>query len=216
MREEKTAKMTDQCSQLLIDWARENPGWLLSTVMVASSVLILERLTGKPLLDGHLAFPLQVPAKAQFVGTSDRMIRNSTQEHSLIPSGIGTLRLSHPTPGASWIGKLGGYLDSETKTSLTIRVKVNKIVITETVLILPPATKKFWEIELETTLRQNNQVVSNGHFTYDIDTHAEHVGLINPTSVLVNAKPLTLDVTAQWETASVNTTIVTQICKFNS
>jgi hypothetical protein len=130
-------------------------------------------------------------------------------EQTLLGAGVGTLT----TPdnafkvGDSFHLKMGGLLSSANNENIEFRIKSGSVILEDSGIVnLPQTTNKFWEIEVDFTIRAIGSagvaaIVSNGQFVYTKDSNSAYEGagfnFVNNTTfdtTIVN----TLDVTAEW------------------
>jgi hypothetical protein len=145
-------------------------------------------------------------------------ITNTTVETSLIGTGEGSLSVpaNQFSIGDSYHGKIGGEMSAVNAETIQIRIKTGSVVLGDTGLItLPNITNKFWEAELDFTIRQTGvatsaSIISNGQFVYTSDAHNRYEGagenFVNNTTFDTTVLN-TLDITAEWGSANVGNTI---------
>jgi len=151
---------------------------------------------------------------------------NTTTETTILNGGVGTL--SVPPNGFqvadSFHGILSGSLSADNNNTLRIRVKSGAIILGDSgVITLPGITAKFFDINLNFTIRTIGaagvaSVATSGQFTYSKNASNAFEGVdfffINNTTFDTTAGN-TLDITAEWGTASLNNSIGTEIFVLN-
>ena len=149
---------------------------------------------------------------------SSTPVVNTTSELTLIDGGIGTLSVP---PNQFVIGdtfklSMFGHISSDNNRTLRIRVKANAVVLGDTGLItMPQTTNQHWGLEVMFTIRATGaagvaSIVTAGQFTYTKDASNAFEGENFVTVENTNFNTLianTLNITAQWGTASVNNSI---------
>ena len=135
-------------------------------------------------------------------------------EQTLIGAGIGSLTVPPNTfnVGDAFHLKMGGEVSSQNNQNIEFRIKSGSIILVDSGIVnLPQTTSKFWEIEVDFTIRAIGvagvaSIVSNGQLVYTKNANASYEGaglnFVNNTTfdtTIVN----TLNVTAQWLTLNV-------------
>jgi hypothetical protein len=135
-------------------------------------------------------------------------------EQTLIGAGIGSLTVPPNTfnVGDAFHLKMGGEVSSQNNQNIEFRIKSGSIILEDSgVVNLPQTTNRFWEIEVDFTIRAIGvagvaSIVSNGQLVYTKDASASYEGaglnFVNNTTfdtTIVN----TLNVTAEWLTLNV-------------
>jgi hypothetical protein len=130
-------------------------------------------------------------------------------EQTLLEVGVGTLTVPANAfkVGDSFHLKMGGLLSSANNENIEFRIKSGSVILEDSGIVnLPQTTNKFWEIEVDFTIRAIGgagvaAIVSNGQLVYTKDSSSAYEGagfnFINNTTfdtTIVN----TLDVTAEW------------------
>jgi hypothetical protein len=152
-------------------------------------------------------------------------IVNTTNELSLIGTGVGTLSVpaNSFSVGDSFVVRIGGIVTNLNNTNITFRLESLGTPLIDTGLItIKAGTNQFWQILVTFTIRSIGtsgvaSIVSNGAFTHIRNNQSvDYFGFntINNTTfdtTIMN----TLDVTAQWETASVDNSIHSDVFVLN-
>ena len=153
-------------------------------------------------------------------------IVNTVVETTLINGGVGTLSVPPNgfQVGDSFSVTMGGIIFSDNNTDLTIRVKSGSVVLGTTGLVnLPQCTDQVWDLEIVFTIRTIGaagvaSIATKGQFTYSKDASNAYEGsdfsTINNTTFDTTIAN-TLDITAQWATASVDNSIETEVFVLN-
>ena len=179
---------------------------------------------GSMLINGDLHFSKTlftsggVPALAGiFSSTVDFTNGNTTTELPMYGAGIGYLTLP---ANAAQIGsclnwRLGGYIDTATSTTLTVRYKIAATTIHTQVLSIasiPP--NGYWGMDISFSIRTIGATatgVLSGKFDYDDSGTMKSQGIVKTGEFTFDSTQANLmTVTAQWTTANVNNTITTQ------
>jgi hypothetical protein len=141
-------------------------------------------------------------------------------EQTLIGAGVGSLTVppNFFNVGDAFHLKMGGEVSSQNNQNIEFRIKSGSIILEDSgIVILPQTTNKFWEIEVDFTIRAIGaagvaSIVSNGQLVYTKDASASYEGVgfnfVNNTTfdtTIVN----TLNVTAEWLTLNVTNKIHT-------
>lgn len=148
-------------------------------------------------------------------------ITNTTVENSLIGNGVGSLTVPAYSfnRGDSFMGSMAGHIDSLNNEYFRIKVKSGSVILGDTGLIkLGQCTNQHWDLQLRFTVRTLGpagaaSIASFGQFTYSKDASDTFEGIdfstINNTTfdTWINN---TLDVTAQWSSASISNNIYSE------
>lgn len=140
-------------------------------------------------------------------------ITNTTTESTLINGGVGVLTVPANgfSVGDSFMAQMSGHLTSQNNTDITFRVKSGSAILATSGLVtLPQTTNQIFSLNLIFTIRTLGTsgvaaIQTNGLFTYTKDASNAFEGtdlsdLNNTTFSTLVAN--TLDVTAQWASAS--------------
>lgn len=152
-------------------------------------------------------------------------IVNTTTESSLIGTGVGTLSVppNSFSVGDSFVARIGGVITNLNNTNITFRLSSLGTPLIDTGLItIKAGTNQFWQILVTFTIRSIGtsgvaSIVSNGAFTHirnNLSVDYFGFNTINDTTfdtTILN----TLDVTAEWQTASVNNSIYSDVFVLN-
>jgi hypothetical protein len=171
--------------------------------------------------------PLPASSQGLFAQTAaSTPVVNTTTETTILNGGVGTL--SVPANGFqigdSFAAVLSGYLSANNNNTLRIRVKSGAVVLGDTSTItLPGITNKFFDLYIHFTIRSIGaagiaSIATSGQFTYSKDAGNAFEGSdfvsINSTTFDTTIGN-TLDVTAEWGTASVSNSIATEVFVLN-
>lgn len=130
-------------------------------------------------------------------------------EQSIVGVGVGSLTVPANTftVGSSFHLKIGGVLSSANNQQIIFRVKSGNVILEESdIIVLPQTTNKFWEIEIDFTIRKIGvagvaEIFSNGQFVYLKDSSLSYEGggfnFLNNTT-FDTTQLNTLDITAEW------------------
>lgn len=153
-------------------------------------------------------------------------ITNTTVETTLIGSGVGVLSVPANgfKVGDSFMIEMGGHISSVNNTDITLKIKSNSVQLASSgALRLPQTTAKHWKLLLVFTIRTLGTagvatIQTSGQFTYSKDASnafegTDIVDLNNTTFSTIIAN--TLNVTAQWTTASALNIIYTETFVLN-
>lgn len=145
-------------------------------------------------------------------------VTNTTAESTLVDTGIGTLSVPANgfKVGDSFSGQFMGILSSLNNATLNLRIKAGSVVLaTSGAQTLPSSTNNIWLLTLNFTIRSIGaagvaSIVSVGTF-YDVkQSNGQQQGFsfysIN-SSTFDTTIANTLNVTAQWDTASTSNSI---------
>jgi hypothetical protein len=149
-------------------------------------------------------------------------IINTTVETSLLDGGVGSLSVP---PNAFKVGDsfhaiATGHISAANNNTLRIRIKTGSIVLADTgVITMSGATNKDCKLEIYFTIRTLGvsgvaSIVTGGTFMYTKDASSAFEGITFSTLTSTGFDTTitnTLQVTAQWGTASVNNNIFTEI-----
>lgn len=145
-------------------------------------------------------------------------ITNTTSELSLIDGGVGTLSVPANSfkVGDSFSANFSGLLSSLNNAELTINVKSGSVILaTSGRQILPSTSNDVWLLNLSFTVRQigaanTASIITIGTF-YDIkQSNGQQQGfsfISANTTTFDTTTSNTLDVTAQWQSASASNSI---------
>lgn len=146
-----------------------------------------------------------------------QIITNTTTETSLIGTGEGILTVPAFTfvNGDSFVATMGGEISNLNNTNITIRIKSGIISLVDTGLIqLKQGLNQFYQITIYFTIRTIGgvgvaSIISNGNFTHiRNNTGVEVFGFNTLNNTTFNTEIAnTLDITAQWQTASTSNSI---------
>lgn len=143
-------------------------------------------------------------------------ITNTTVETTLLDGGVGTLTVPANTfvVGDSFSVSMGGHITCVNNHTLHIRVKRNgTVLLADTGIIsMPQCTAKHWDLTITFTIRKIGgpgvaEISSYGTFLFNKDSNNQFEGatfsIVNNTTFDTTINN-TLNITAQWGTASVN------------
>jgi hypothetical protein len=151
---------------------------------------------------------------------------NTTTETTILNGGVGSLSvpLNGFQVGDSFHAILSGLLSADNNNTVRIRIKSGVIVLADSGLItLPNITNKFFDINIHFTIRVLGaagvaSVSTSGQFTYSKNASNAFEGVdflsINNTTFDTTIGN-TLDITAEWGTASLTNSIATEIFVLN-
>jgi hypothetical protein len=152
---------------------------------------------------------------------------NTTAETTIINGGIGGLSVPANgfKVGDSFHAIISGYLSSNNNNTIRFRVKSGVVVLADSgIITLPSITNKFFDINLIFTVRSLGvagvaSMATSGQMTYSKDASNAFEGVdflsINNTTFNTTVGN-TLDVTAQWGTASLDNSLSTEIFVLNN
>jgi len=146
---------------------------------------------------------------------------NTVTETTLVNGGVGSLSIPANAfnVGDSFSVSMGGVVSSANNNTLRIRVKAGSIVLGDTGLItMPQTTNKKWDLEVRFTVRQIGAVgvasiACFGLLTYSKNASNAFEGADFSTvnnSTFDTTVPNTLNITAQWGTASTSNSIYSE------
>lgn len=154
------------------------------------------------------------------------IITNTATESTLIDGGVGVLFVPANgfKVGDSFVAHISGHVTSQNNTGITFRVKSDSIILaTSGLLILPQTTNQAWLLNIVFTIRAIGAagvaaIQTNGLFTYtkDASNAFEGTGLsdLNNTTFSTTIQN-TLDITAQWASASASNVIYSETFVLN-
>jgi hypothetical protein len=148
-------------------------------------------------------------------------ITNTVTETTLVNGGVGSLSIPANAfnVGDSFSVSMGGVVSSANNNTLRVRVKAGSIVLGDTGLItMPSTTNKKWDLEVRFTVRQIGaagvaSIACFGLLTYSKDASNAFEGADFSTvnnSTFNTTVPNTLNITAQWGTASTSNSIYSE------
>lgn len=148
-------------------------------------------------------------------------ITNTVTETTLINGGVGSLFVpaNNFNVGDSFSISMGGVVSSVNNNTLRIRVKTDSIILGDTGLItMPSTTNKKWDLEIRFTVRQIGSagvasIACFGQLTYSKDASNAFEGSDFSTvndSTFDTTVSNTLNITAQWGTASISNSIYSE------
>lgn len=151
---------------------------------------------------------------------------NTTTETTILNGGVGSLSvpLNGFQIGDSFSVSVGGMLSANNNNTLRIRVKSGLVSLGDSgVITLPSITNKFFDLKIHFTIRTIGaagvaSVAVSGQFTYSKDAGNAFEGSdflsINSTTFDTTVGN-TLDITAEWGTASTGNSISTEVFILN-
>lgn len=155
------------------------------------------------------------------------IITNTTVESSLINGGVGTLTVPANgfSVGDSFRGVFGGVVNANNNQTIRIKVKAGSIVLLDSGLqnLGSSVINDVWSLNIDFTIRQIGtagvaSIVSLGNFHYTKTNNASVQGfgfnVVNNTTFDTTISN-TLDVTAQWGSASTGNNIYSDIFVLN-
>jgi hypothetical protein len=157
---------------------------------------------------------------------SSTAITNTTTETTLIGSGVGSLSVPANgfEVGDSFHAKLIGHISCNSSATIRLRIKTGSVVLADTgVITLATATNKHWEINVYFTIRSIGgagvaSIASGGVFSYVKNAGVAFEGAnfvsINNTNFDTTVSN-TLNVTAEWGSASASDSIYSDIFMLN-
>jgi hypothetical protein len=158
-----------------------------------------------------------------YAQTADSIvITNTTVATTLVDGGVGTLTIPADSfkVGDSFIAYLSGKISSVNNEQLEIRCMSNGFTLADTGLItLATTTNKNWELYINFTVRSIGtsgiaSIATSGRFAYNKNAgnSPESIGFYNLNNTTFNTTiSNTLNVTAQWTTASTSNSIYTDM-----
>ena len=155
------------------------------------------------------------------------VITNTTVETTLINGGLGTLTVPENAfqAGDSFRAIFGGVMNANNNQNIRIRIKAGSIVILDSGLqnLGSSVINDIWSLNIDFTIRQTGaagvaSIVSLGAFHYTKTNNASVQGFgfnsVNNTTFDTTISN-TLNVTAQWGTASTGNNIYSDIFVLN-
>ena len=155
------------------------------------------------------------------------VITNTTVETTLINGGLGTLTVPANAfqAGDSFRAIFGGVMNANNNQNIRIRIKAGSIVILDSGLqnLGSSVINDIWSLNIDFTIRQTGaagvaSIVTLGAFHYTKTNNASVQGFgfnsVNNTTFDTTISN-TLDVTAQWGTASTGNNIYSDIFVLN-
>jgi hypothetical protein len=153
------------------------------------------------------------------------LIVNDNTEKTLVGAGVGTLSVPANgfSVGDSFVARLGGELSNLNNTNITFKVSSLGVVLVDTGLIqLKASSNQFWQLLVCFTIRKIGgagvgSIISNGTFTHIRNNTSTEIFGFNTINDLTfdTTIPNTLDITAQWGTASPSNSIHTDYFELN-
>lgn len=161
-----------------------------------------------------------------YIQTSSSIpVSNTTNELSLINSGIGTLTIPANgfSIGDSFKAHLTGHISSANNQGLHIRIKSGSVVLSDANLTIPTTTTKHWTLDITFTIRAigaagTASIASGGMFTYNKDASNAFDGMNFSTennTTFDTTVSNTLNITAQWSAANASNTIYSEVFILN-
>ncbi len=155
------------------------------------------------------------------------IITNTTVESSLINSGVGTLTVpaNEFSVGYSFRAIFGGVMNADNNQTIRIRVRTGSVLLLDSGLqnLGSSVINDVWSLNIDFTVRQIGtagvaSIVSLGSFHYTKTNNASVQGfgfnVVNSTTFDTTISN-TLDVTAQWGSASTGNNIYSDIFVLN-
>jgi hypothetical protein len=151
---------------------------------------------------------------------------NTTTETTILNGGVGTLSVPPKgfQVGDSFHAMLSGYISANNNNTLRLKVKSGSAILGDSgTITLPGITNKFFNLQLTFTIRKTGGsgaavIATSGQFTYSKDASNAFEGadflFINNTTFDTGVSN-TLDITAEWGTASTGNLISTEIFVLN-
>lgn len=171
--------------------------------------------TTQQALKGYFGGITQALEGVIYTSTATATVANTTNETSIIGSGVGTLTLpaNFFVAGKNVRVRVRGILSDTGTPTLNIKVKLGSTVIAQTTAIALAGTisNNYFEAEAGITCRTtgaSGTVIAQGHMIYDESTHAGTMwGMANTAATTIDTTASqALDVTATWGTGvSANT-----------
>jgi hypothetical protein len=157
---------------------------------------------------------------------SSTPISNTVVETSLLDGGLGTLTVPANMfkVGDSFHAVATGHISANNNDKLRIRIKTGAVVLADTGQItMAGTTSKHWKLEIFFTVRAIGasgvaSIVTGGTFVYTKDASTAFEGANFSTEVVTGFDTTinnTLSVTAEWNAASVNNSIYSEIFTLN-
>jgi hypothetical protein len=157
---------------------------------------------------------------------SSTPVTNTTNELSLLDGGVGTLSVPANgfRKGDAFHAILTGKISAVNNNTLQVRVKSDSTLLADTgILTLAGTTNKDWELEIYFSVNEIGGagaavIGTGGNFNYVKDAGGALEGtvfsFINNTTFNTTI-PNTLEITAQWGSASVSNSIKSEIFTLN-
>lgn len=155
-------------------------------------------------------------------------ITNTTNERTLIGSGVGSLSVPANTfkVGNAYLVKIGGVISSQNGDLIRFKVKANSgtIILADTGNItLKSATTKVWQLEIQFVIRTIGadtvaSIKTHFVFSYEEDSSdkfdSQAFDVLNNTTFDTTIQN-TLDITATWGQAKTQDSIYSTVCNLN-
>lgn len=151
---------------------------------------------------------------------------NTTTETTIINGGVGSLSVP-PNGfqiGDSFNATMSGMLSADNNNTLRLRVKSGVVTFGDTgIITLPSISNKFFDLYIHFTVRSIGvagvaSIATSGQFTYSKNASNNFEGAdfvsINSTTFDTTVGN-TLDITAEWGTASLTNSISTEVFVLN-
>lgn len=151
---------------------------------------------------------------------------NTIVETTILNGGVGTMTVPSNgfQVGDSFSASLSGLLSSNNNDTLRIRVKAGLVELGDSgIITLPSITNKFFDLKLHFTIRTVGvpgvaSIATSGQFTYSKNAGNAFEGMdfvsINNTTFDTTINN-TIDITAEWGTASLSNSISTELFVLN-
>ena len=151
---------------------------------------------------------------------------NTIVETTILNGGVGTMTVPSNgfQEGDSFSASLSGLLSANNNNTLRIRVKAGLVELGDSgIITLPSITDKFFDLKLHFTIRTIGvagvaSIATSGQFTYSKDAGNAFEGMdflsINNTTFDTTITN-TIDITAEWGTASLTNSISTELFVLN-
>jgi hypothetical protein len=157
---------------------------------------------------------------------SSTPVTNTTSELTLLDGGVGTLTIPSNSfrKGDAFHAILTGKLSAANNNTLEIRIKSDSTILADTGLItMSGTTDKDWEMEVYFSINEIGtagvaSISTGGSFNYTKDAGSALEGKIfsvNNFTTFNTTINNTLEITAQWGSASPSNIIYSQICTLN-
>lgn len=177
-------------------------------------------------VDKYISNPYGYLSRLYTQTNSSTPITNTLAETSLLDGGLGTLTVPANgfKVGDSFHAIATGHLTCVNNHQLRIRIKTLGIVLADTGnIIMAGATAKHWKLEVFFTVRSLGasgvaSIVTGGTFMYTKDANNSFEGSNFSTETFTGFDTTisnTLNITAQWNTASVGDSIYSEIFTLN-
>ena len=154
------------------------------------------------------------------------IITNTTTESTLIDGGVGGLTVPQNgfQIGDSFMAQMSGHLSSQNNTGIVFKVKSGSVILASSgTVTLPQTTNQTFSLNLIFTIRNIGaagiaSIQTNGLFTYTKDASNAFEGTdlsdLNNTTFNTTISN-TLDITAQWASASASNVIYSETFVLN-